>query len=85
MFFIFAAVFIVGVSNVGGATIMNKQACVESCMRGYHAYKRHGKQLSARSWIAGELNNRSQRVFLAYVFDTDLVGQVKLSFAPEVH
>ena len=32
-----------------------------------------------------ELNNRSQRVFLAYVFDTDLVGQVKLSFAPEVH
>ena len=38
-FFIFTAVFIVGVSNVGGATFMNEQACVESCMRGYHAYK----------------------------------------------
>ena len=31
-FFNFAAVFIVGVSNVGGATIMNEQACVESCV-----------------------------------------------------
>ena len=33
----------------------------------------------------GELDNRLQHIFLAYVFDTDLVGQVKLSFAPEVH
>ena len=41
-----------GVSNVGGDTIMNEQACVASCVRGYHAYRRYGKQLLARSWIA---------------------------------
>ena len=66
---------------------MNKQACAESCVRGYHAYKRYGiiinigKELDC--WR--EPNNRLQRVFLAYIFDTDLVWQVKLSFAPEVH
>ena len=32
-----------------------------------------------------ELNNQLQHILLAYVFDTDLVGQVKLFFAPEVH
>ena len=32
-----------------------------------------------------ELNNWLQRILLAYVFGTDPVGQVKLSFAPEVH
>ena len=62
-----------GVSNVGGATVMNEQACVASCVRGYHAYKRYGKQQATIGeeldcWR--ELNNRLQRILLAYVFDT---------------
>ena len=61
---------IMDVSNVGGATIMNEQACVASCVRGYHAYKRYGKQLLARLDCWRELNNRLQRILLAYVFDT---------------
>ena len=65
-----------GVSNVGGDTIMNEQACVASCVRGYHAYRRYGKQLSAMSWNAGELNNRLQRILLAYGFDTASIAFV---------
>ena len=67
-FFIFAAVFILGVSNVGGATFMNEQACVESCVRGYHAYKRYGKHLLSRSWIAGESSTTDCRAFFWRTF-----------------
>ena len=61
-----------GVSNVGGATIVNEQACVASCLRGYHAYKRYGKKLLARSWIAGESSTTDCSAFFwcIYVFDT---------------
>ena len=62
-----------GVSNVGGATIMNEQACVASCVRGYHAYKRYGKQLLARSWIAGESSTTDCSAFFWRTF---LIRQV---------
>ena len=85
-FFIFAAVFIVGVSNVGGG-YDHEQASVCRELRARLPCLQEvwqatiGEELDC--WR--ELNNRLQRVFLAYVFDTDLVGQVKLSFALEVH
>ena len=75
-----------GVSNVSGAAFMNEQACVESCVRGLVAATMPTRGMGSEEldcWR--ELNNGLQHILLAYVFDTDLVGQVKLSFAPEVH
>ena len=84
--FIFATVFIVGVSNVGRATFMNEQACVESCVRGLVAATMPTRGMASEELdIWRELNNGLQHILLAYVFDTDIVGQVKLSFGPEVH
>ena len=64
---------------------MNEQACVESCVRGLVAATMPTRGMESEEldcWR--ELDNGLQHILLAYVFDTDLVGQAKLSFAPEV-
>ena len=67
-----------GVSNVGGDTIMNEQAYVYSELRARLPCLQEvwqatiGEELDC--WR--ELNNRLQRILLAYVFDTASIAFV---------